>query len=81
MTLTKENEIRRAELEATIKRLEEKRDEYEERLNIGGAKIEEARNQGKDVTAWEDYFIKLLREYEAVIDKIRDLESGGVDKC
>jgi hypothetical protein len=57
----------------TIARLTEKRDEYIERLDIGAAKIEEARGQGKDVTLWEDYWIQLLRQYEAVCGKLRDL--------
>jgi uncharacterized coiled-coil DUF342 family protein len=70
-TQTKETAIRRAELEATIARLEEKRNEYEERLEIGGNKIEEARSQGKDVSNWEDYWIGLLRQYEAVLDKLK----------
>jgi hypothetical protein len=61
------------EKQFTISRLTEKRDEYIERLDIGAAKIEEARSQGKDVTLWEDYWIQLLRQYEAVCDKLREL--------
>jgi hypothetical protein len=69
------NESTREELEPTIQRLEEKKQEYQERLDIGGAKIEEARSQGRDVTAWEDYWIQLLRQFEAVCDKLRDLKT------
>lgn len=68
----REAEIRHQERQQTIARLMEKRDEYVERLDIGAAKIEEARGQGKDVTLWEDYWIQLLRQYEAVCDKLRD---------
>ena len=69
----REAEIQYQERQQTIARLTEKRDEYVERLDIGAAKIEEARSQGKDVTSWEDYWIQLLRQYEAVCDKLRDL--------
>ena len=62
----------------TLKRLIAKRDEYTERLDIGAIKIEQARNQGKDVTIWEDYWIQLLRQFEAVCDKIREL--GGAEE-
>ncbi len=62
-----------AELQQNIIRLEEKRDEYVERLDLGASKIETARMQGKDVTMWEDYWIQLLHQYEAVCDKLRDL--------
>jgi hypothetical protein len=71
--LNQEAELRRQENQKAIARLVEKRDEYVERLDIGAAKIEEARSQGKDVTLWEDYWIQLLRQYEAVCDKLRDL--------
>ncbi len=73
----REAEIQRLERQQTIARLAEKRDEYVERLDIGAAKIEEARSQGKDVTSWEDYWIQLLRQYEAVCDKLRDLTHQG----
>ena len=71
--VNREAEIQYQERQQTIARLSEKRDEYVERLDIGAAKIEEARSQGKDVTSWEDYWIQLLRQYEAVCDKLRDL--------
>jgi hypothetical protein len=71
----REAEIRHQERQQTITRLIEKRDEYVERLDIGAAKIEEARSQGKNVTLWEDYWIQLLRQYEAICDKLRDLAS------
>jgi predicted DNA-binding protein YlxM (UPF0122 family) len=77
-TNTKEYEIKKAELQDTIKRLEAKRDEYEQRLDIGTAKIEEAINQGVNVDAWETYWIQLLRQYEAVIDKLWDCRNQDV---
>lgn len=72
-----EAEIQYQERQQLINRLAEKRDEYVERLDIGAAKIEEARSHGKDVTSWEDYWIQLLRQYEAVCDKLRDLINQG----
>lgn len=69
----REAEARRQRRMQEIARLEEKRDELVERLDVGAAKIEEARSQGKDVTQWEDYWITLLRQYENVCDKLRDL--------
>ncbi len=71
----REAEIRHQERQQNINRLMEKRDEYVERLDMGAAKIEEARSQGKDVTLWEDYWIQLLHQYEAVCDKLRDFTS------
>lgn len=59
-----------------VAKLIDKRDEYVERLDVGAAKIEEARSQGKDVSTWEDYWIQLLHQYEAVCDKLRDLQAG-----
>lgn len=64
----------RDELAQTIARLEEKKGEYVERLDIGAAKIDDARHQGKDVTLWEDYWIQLLRQYEAVSNKLRECQ-------
>jgi hypothetical protein len=54
--------------------LEVKKNEYQERLDLGAIKIEEARRQGKDVTLWEDYWISLRRQLEAVCDKQRDIQ-------
>jgi hypothetical protein len=73
----REAEIQSQERRQAIARLVEKRDEYVERLDIGAVKIEYARNEGKDVSSWEDYWIQLLRQYEAVCDKIRDLVNQG----
>jgi hypothetical protein len=64
--------------EMFITRLMEKRDEYVTRLDIGAVKIEEARAQGKDVSTWEDYWIQLLHQYEAVCDKLNELQTPVV---
>jgi uncharacterized coiled-coil DUF342 family protein len=77
-TNTKEYEIKKAELQETIKRLEAKRDEYEERLTLGQAKIEAAQAEGKNVDVWVDYWCQLLRQYEAIIDKLRDCRNQDV---
>jgi hypothetical protein len=74
LTTTKEKLDRVSRLAGLI----EKRDAYVERLNTGAAKIEEARDQGQDVSLWEDYWIQLLHRYEAVCDTIRELQ--GVSK-
>lgn len=39
----------------------------ERRLNDGYVRIEQALAQGQDVTAWEDFWIELLRQYEAAV--------------
>ncbi len=56
--------------------LRAKRDTLVERLNHGCALIEEKRKEGEDVTAWEDFWIGLLREYEEVEDRIRQIEAN-----
>lgn len=45
----------------------------ERRLEDGYRRIEEARLNGADVRAWEDFWVQLLREYEAVCDEIGSL--------
>ena len=72
----RQTEAQRQEQMKLVAKLVEKRDEYVERLDVGAAKIEEARSQGKDVSTWEDYWIQLLHQYEAVCDKLRDLQAG-----
>lgn len=42
----------------------------EHRLNDGYARIEQALAQGQDVTAWEDFWIDLLHQYEAAMDSV-----------
>jgi chromosome segregation ATPase len=73
--MSKETEISQAERADTIKRLENKRDEYQSRLDEGAVKIEEARRQGKDVSEWESYWLELLKRYGHLSDKIRELQN------
>lgn len=56
-----------------VEELEARRDQLVERLDTGAARIEEARAKGKDVREWEDYWIGLLRHYEQVCDKLREI--------
>ncbi len=42
----------------------------ERRLDAGYRKIEDALARGEDVTAWEDFWIDLLHQYEAECDAI-----------
>ena len=65
-----DQELERAEM---VAKLEAKRDELVERLDKGSVRIEAARDQGKDVTEWEDYWISLLRQYEQICDKLKEI--------
>jgi hypothetical protein len=42
----------------------------ERRLVDGYARIDEARMHGEDVTAWEDFWIDLLHQYESLHDEL-----------
>jgi hypothetical protein len=42
----------------------------ERRLVDGYARIDEARMLGEDVTAWEDFWIDLLHQYESLHDEL-----------
>lgn len=55
---------------AEINQLEERRDKLKERLDIGAERINEARDKGKDVREWEDFWIGLLRQYEQVCKEL-----------
>jgi len=59
-----------------VEDLEARRDELVERLDTGAARIEEAREKGRDVHEWEDYWIHLLRQYEQTCDKLRELSKA-----
>lgn len=48
----------------------------ERRLDEGYARIEEAIARGEDVTAWTDFWVQLLRQYEERVDIERELMSG-----
>ncbi len=64
-------EVWEAERPKRIAPLVDYRDELVERLDVGAARIEEARSQGKDVSSWEDHWISLLHRYEWVCDNLR----------
>ena len=42
----------------------------ERRLADGYARIEDARSSGQDVTAWEEFWIDLLHQYESTVDDL-----------
>jgi hypothetical protein len=42
------------------------------RLDDGYRRIDQAITTGADVSAWESFWIDLLREYEAVCDELRE---------
>jgi hypothetical protein len=50
--------------------LERKRELLARRLDDGYRRIDQAVATGADVTAWETFWIDLLREYEAVCDEL-----------
>jgi hypothetical protein len=54
--------------------LESRRELYCRRLDDGYARIDEAALSGNDVSEWESFWIRLLREYEEVC---RELEQAA----
>lgn len=50
--------------------LVERRDRLYERLEDGYQKIDRALDEGRDVTALEDFWLALLKEYETVCDDL-----------
>lgn len=54
--------------------LETQRDSYRRRLDDGYARIDEAELSGNDVSEWESFWIRLLREYE---DVCRELDRAA----
>ena len=51
-------------------RLFDQRRVFEHRLEDGYQRIEVARLSGRDVEAWEEFWVQLLREYEGVCDEL-----------
>lgn len=41
-----------------------------ERLEDGYRRIDEAERRGADITAWEEFWLKLLHEYEVLCDEL-----------
>jgi hypothetical protein len=54
--------------------LESRRESYCRRLDDGFARIDEAALSGSDVSDWESFWIRLLREYE---DVCRELDRAA----
>lgn len=50
------------------------RETLNRRLEDGYRRIEEAQAQGRDVKHWEEFWIQLLREYEALCDGLREAD-------
>lgn len=48
----------------------------ERRLEDGYRRIEQAAREGKDVSAWETFWINLLRQYEALCDSLADAQAA-----
>lgn len=54
--------------------IEARRDTLYERLEQGYQRIETGLDQGEDVKTWEDLWLALMNEYEAVCEQLqRDL--------
>lgn len=56
-----------------MEELIKQRDELVARLEKGDQLIESNRRLGQDVGQLEDHWIKLLRQYERICDRIREL--------
>jgi hypothetical protein len=54
--------------------LEARRESYRRRLVDGYSRIDEAELSGSDISEWETFWIRLLREYEEVC---RELDSAA----
>jgi hypothetical protein len=54
--------------------LESRRESYRRRLDDGYSRIDEAALSGSDVSEWESFWIRLLREYE---DVCRELDRAA----
>lgn len=44
--------------------------QLERRLDDGYARIEQAKLDGIDTTAWEEFWVKLLVEYQSICDEL-----------
>jgi hypothetical protein len=53
-----------------VKSLQEQVATLERRLHDGYDRIEKAKKDGQDATAWEDFWLSLLNEYEQLYDKL-----------
>jgi hypothetical protein len=46
--------------------------QLERRLDDGYARIEQARLDGIDTTTWEEFWVKLLVEYQSICDELTE---------
>lgn len=69
-TIRPENRLIRQEASPYGERLNDPLDTLERRLNDGYARIDQALAQGNDVSAWEDFWIELLHQYESAVDYV-----------
>jgi hypothetical protein len=53
-----------------IEALRQHRTALEQRLEDGFLRIGEADVQGRDIGAWEEFWVSLLHEYESVCDEV-----------
>lgn len=60
----------------TVVTLRTKGEALATRLHDGYRKIETAQANGQDVSAWEAFWVDLLREYEAVCDELVSATRG-----
>jgi len=51
--------------------LRQRQSALERRLEDGFIRIGEAEVEGRDIGAWEDFWVSLLREYESVCDELQ----------
>lgn len=56
--------------ETDIDKLTKARDKLIDRLDIGAIKINQARNEGKDVSSWEDLWLELYQRYNDISDQL-----------
>lgn len=61
----------------TLRERESHRDKLANRLSDGYTRIEEATLNGRDVAAWEAFWMSLLKEYEDVCDDLEKLATYG----
>ena len=58
-------------LDTRLPELRIRRESLQRRLEDGYQRIDHALRHGDDVRAWEDFWLQLLREYEALCDDAR----------
>lgn len=61
----------------TMSHLVSQRNSLVNRLESGSRQIEEMRATGQNVDEWERFWIRLLRQYEELCDKLAELEYEG----